>query len=599
MENVILRLFLCCVCLLPLFKVMAYDFIYNNVPYCFNSDGATVYATYKSKSSFVNYNNTIVNIPETVIYKSHRYKVTAVGDSAFHFSTGLKGITLSNNVRTIGRAAFWGCKLLTLNLSDSLEVIGDHAFYNCSQLRTLVIPASVTNIGEQAFAACGKINSITVSLENAVYDSRDNCNAIIETATNKLIRGCSSTVIPSSVITICDYAFDYVEGLKGIEIPGSVKTIGNSAFRNLGLLSFVLFGDSVKSIGDYAFADCPKLKAMCLPKSVKTIGDHVFLNDNGLDLTISADIGFGSMHCSGGTLNVLADVSTVGAIFVAPDSIYSLALVPPVCDENTFMSYDAVLHVPEMAVDAYQNDVIWSRFTVVADELTTVDSLFFRRDSLSMIPLDTLQLDYVISPKSIPYNLYWYSSNPSVVEVDSMGNVIAEKKGAADIFVTCMDKYAKCHIKVDDYAITVAVDVHDLTLPLGYNASLKLSSTPVQREIIVENSDTLVVRAIVSNVHGHYYCSVKALKTGNATLVFSVDGSNVTQDSCRVTVVHPIGDATGDGLVDVEDVNALINVILRFADYPSAEDQEFYDLDNSGIIDVEDVNKLVNIILGL
>ena len=382
MRNHIIRLLACCVCLFPLFKVTAYDFIYNNVAYRFNPDSVSVYVTYKSKGSVVNYNSAIITIPETVVYKAHRYKVTAIGDSAFHYSMQLSGIKMSDNVRSIGRAAFWGCGLFTVTLSDSLTTIDDDAFYDCTLLRKITIPASVTHIGEKAFAACNKMSSIDVSSENAVYDSRDNCNAIIETATNTLLSGCSTTVIPSSVTAIGDYAFDHMGGFNLIIIPNSVRSIGNSSFRGIGSLSLALLGDSVESLGDYAFADCPNLKTMRLSKSLNRVGKYAFYNDNGLDLTLSANVEAGPMRFSGGTLNLLADVTALGSIYVAPDSIYSLANTPPECDENTFLSYDAVLHVQPSAVDAYRNDDIWSRFTIVADDaVQPVDSLYFVRDS--------------------------------------------------------------------------------------------------------------------------------------------------------------------------------------------------------------------------
>ena len=108
--------------------------------------------------------------------------------------------------------------------------IGNEVFFGCSGLTGIEIPSSVTKIGEAAFSGCSRLTSINVEAGNEVYDSRDNCNAIIKKATNTLIQGCKNTKIPSSVTSIGYYAFYDCSGLTGIEIPSSVTSIRNFAF---------------------------------------------------------------------------------------------------------------------------------------------------------------------------------------------------------------------------------------------------------------------------------------------------------------------------------------------------------------------------------
>lgn len=112
-----------------------------------------------------------------------------------------------------------------------MTTICQGAFFCCSGLTSLTIPKSVTSIGSQAFESCS-LTSIVVESGNTKYDSRDNCNAIIETATNILIVGCDNTVIPNGVTSIGDWAFTDCDGLTSVTIPNSVTTIGNSAFQN-------------------------------------------------------------------------------------------------------------------------------------------------------------------------------------------------------------------------------------------------------------------------------------------------------------------------------------------------------------------------------
>ena len=134
-------------------------------------------------------------------------------------------------VTSIGNEVFSGCSVLTcIEIPSSVTSIRYYAFSSCSGLTGIEIPSSVTKIGEAAFSGCSRLTSINVEAGNEVYDSRDNCNAIIKKATNTLIQGCKNTKIPSSVTSIGYYAFYDCSGLTGIEIPSSVTSIRNFAF---------------------------------------------------------------------------------------------------------------------------------------------------------------------------------------------------------------------------------------------------------------------------------------------------------------------------------------------------------------------------------
>ena len=168
----------------------------------------------------------IVGCKNSVIPNS----VTSIGDCAFYGCTGLTELTLPNSVRSIGDGAFSGCSGLTeLTLPNSVTSIGEYAFYGCSGLTELTLPNSVTSIGEYAFDGAG-LEKITVESENSCYDSRDNCNSIIETETNTLIIGCKNSVIPNSVTSIGYYAFYGCSGLTELTLPDSVASIGDGAF---------------------------------------------------------------------------------------------------------------------------------------------------------------------------------------------------------------------------------------------------------------------------------------------------------------------------------------------------------------------------------
>lgn len=164
--------------------------------------------------------------------------VTTIGGGAFEGTT-LKSIVIPEGVTLIDNSAFSDCKSLeTVSLPNSLESIYPLAFQN-SNISSISIPAGVKGIGENAFYGCENLSTITVSNGNAKYDSRDNCNALIETATNTILRGSSSTVIPNSVTTIERNAFRGSKIAK-IVIPASVKNIGQWAFQDCKSLTTVV-----------------------------------------------------------------------------------------------------------------------------------------------------------------------------------------------------------------------------------------------------------------------------------------------------------------------------------------------------------------------
>ena len=110
--------------------------------------------------------------------------------------------------------------------------IADNAFSSNHVLESVTIPKTITQIGRMAFYACSELKSIVIDKENTFYDSRDNCNAIIETATNTLKKGCTNTIIPESVTSIGDDSFYNCRELISISIPNSITSIGESAFAS-------------------------------------------------------------------------------------------------------------------------------------------------------------------------------------------------------------------------------------------------------------------------------------------------------------------------------------------------------------------------------
>ena len=205
------------------------------------------------------------NISEVILTDG----VTNIGNYAFSYCKGLTSITIPDSVISIGEDTFSGfydsrdnCNAIIKTktntlirgcqntiIPDTVVSIDYWAFDYCTGLTSITIPDSVTHIGEWAFQGCSGLTSVSVSPDNRVYDSRDNCNAIIETKTNTLIVGCQKTRIPETVTSIGKGAFFGCTGLTSITIPNSVTTISDFAFTDCMGLTSITIPDSVISIG--------------------------------------------------------------------------------------------------------------------------------------------------------------------------------------------------------------------------------------------------------------------------------------------------------------------------------------------------------------
>lgn len=297
--------------LLPVTAV-AHDFEVEGIYY--KIDGSNAIVTYQGEiywQSHYHYTGDVI-LPSTVTYNAVTYSVTAIDEYAFFGSGGMKSVTIP----------------------ESITEIGECAFGRCDGLTNVTIPRSVTSIGRNLFHYCYGLNSISVESGNSCYDSRDNCNAIIETATNTLITGCKNSIIPNTVTSIGQEAFQHCTGLTGdLVIPNSVTTIGA-----------------------YSFYGCTSLRSVTIPNSITSIGGYSFYGCTGL-----TNVTLESAASNYGVFKGCAALSTVIVRRALPPSISVYFF-----DEGTYQS--ATLHVPAGRKAFFQEHNVWNKFANIVEE---------------------------------------------------------------------------------------------------------------------------------------------------------------------------------------------------------------------------------------
>ena len=372
--------------------------------YNFANNGKELSVTFQGDSfkAYNEYSGSIV-IPSTVTYNGTTYQVTSIGEEAFRQCDGLTSVTIPNSVMNIGGYAFDNCYVLTnvtipnsvttigenafsgcfalanITIPNSVTTIGDFAFEYCQALTSITIPSSVTTIGNGLFALCDALTSISVSSGNTVFDSRDNCNAIIEKATNTLVCGCDKTVIPNTVTAIGNYAFHYCNRLTSMNIPNSVTAIGNHAFDNCGSLTSVTIPNSVTTIGNYAFSYCSSLTSVTIPNSLSFISESSFKLCRALKTLIIPKSVEGVGIYSFDYCNALTSVTVYNE-------------TPPTLSFTAFSNFDATLYVPYGSKAAYEGANYWKDFASIV-EMNPAQAITFADANVKALCVDNWDLD--------------------------------------------------------------------------------------------------------------------------------------------------------------------------------------------------------------
>ena len=207
-------------------------------------EGITNIPDYAFNGSFVEIEIVLEQLPNVI----------SIGKYAFSKNAMTTNLCIPGNIKEIGMGAFsFSQALVNVTLMSGLTEINSSAFEGCSILKTVNIPNTVTKVSSDSFYGCSSLNTITVDELNEVYDSRENCNAIIQTNLNRLVVGCKNTVIPSTV-----------------------TQLGSGAYGGCTSITEFIIPENIQKILNCAFEDCKNLKEIIVPKNVTSIGNGAF-----------------------------------------------------------------------------------------------------------------------------------------------------------------------------------------------------------------------------------------------------------------------------------------------------------------------------------
>ena len=397
--------------------------------------------------------------------------VTSIGKSAFYNCSSLPSITIPESVTSIGDAAFESCNgLFSITIHDGVTSIGRYAFHYCSGLTSVTIPESVTSIGDYAFESCNGLISVTIpeSVTTVGYGVFLGCNDISKPTYNSKFfvrlpvsyRG--EYVIPTTIETICDHAFDGCSGLTSINIPKGVTSIWDCAFRRCSGLSSINIPEGVTSIGG-AFYGCSGLTSITIPSSVTSIGSSAFGGCSGLT-SINIPESVTSIEyktfsgCSGLTsINIPSSVTSIGeSAFYNCSSLPSITIPESVTSigDAAFSGCSSLTSITiPMGVTSIGSGAFYGCSglisIIVNGNVSTIGKNAF---TVGVTP------QYVEINGNIPANPYWNTSRLAEVKIgDKVTMLYSQFSGCSALRKVTLGKSLQ-YIRNDNFKNCTALD---------------------------------------------------------------------------------------------------------------------------------------------
>ena len=369
---------------------------------------------------------------------------TIIRANAFSYDTSLKSVTISSGVNRLCDYAFYKCTALTtVELGEGLETMEGSVFRYCSSLEKVSFPESLVNIYGNTFDSCSKLDNVKIPNNLTYIDGYvfSNCSSLKNVSIGSSCKSVSTTaflnsysidkitvaednknftsvdgvlynndkttlvlypknragefVVPDTVTSIADYAFDNAPKLTKVTIGENVKSVGTGAFRNCNSLETVIFKDSdtvQKTIGDYAFNNCPALTEVDFGNAVKSIGNYAFMVDKLLESIEFPDslesIGYCAFSCyRGGTYSTYVASNLKSVKFGSGlKTIGNYAFYGNRSLETVQFSGENLTSIGE---DAFRDCIALSELNITGNGLVIDSNAFYCNYALKSVTLGT------------------------------------------------------------------------------------------------------------------------------------------------------------------------------------------------------------------
>jgi len=539
-----------------------------------------------------------------------------------------------------------------ITFGDCVERIPS-GIINDSKIQSVTIPASVKAIDDGAFANCSQLGTIKVDHGNYTFDSRDECNGIVETATNTLVVGCKGTIIPNTVKSIGEFAFSSCRGLTFLTIPNSVISIANYAFVNCTDLTNIVIPNSVVSIGSSEFSKpwkygpfygCTGLTSVTIPNSVTYVGPYAFSGCSNLSNVLLSEslkeINEGTFERCTSLNNVdfPNNLREIGKDAFSECTALKTVNLPSslrIIDEGAFdTSGLESIEIPDSVVvnsDAFDDTQIKS---VSVSSSARLMGLFIfsgtpwleNQPSQGLIYADNVVYRYngyipegtvITIPEGtvgIAGNAFGYQEDEESSDFDQSHIISAEVPNSVKYIGN--EAFSRCSMLksvttgtgleiIGEDAFSYCSELEKVTIGRGIKSieAYAFHECPKLVYITCLATTPPVINHKIFDYFGHEYeCECFDEDTYSNAVLFVPKGSEVnymTTDTWKkfihivgITVSAGASDVNGDGEVNIADINSVVNAIL------SGDNDMASDVNGDGEIGIADINEIVQAILG-